>query len=172
MRQSISIIMKFFICFCFFTLLPPIANAQPELIQKEPPEYAAAQTFFSKYIELGDAYDPELANLYSDSAKIHTLRRYPQGFERSLELSGKQWKTIMIPAMPLAKIQGDRSIFSDIEISVTDTHTKVKATRYSVRKCYIDTGYYMLLQKQINGDYLIVEEYMETQPQSICSPTS
>jgi len=136
--------------------------------QADPTNSAAAQAFFENYVELSDAYDDKVADLYSDSAVIRAFRRYPLGLERSMELTGSQWKALLVKAMPLARAQADRSTFSDVEVSVTGTRAKIKANRYAVRKCYTDTGYYMVVERQPDGAYLIVEEYSETQPQSDC----
>ncbi len=129
---------------------------------------APARAFFAQYIDLSDKYDDKVANLYSDSAVIRSFRRYPHGLERSMQLSGSQWKTLVMKVMPLARAQGDRSTYSNVEVSMNATKVKIKANRYSVLKCYTDTGYYMVIERQSNGAYLIVEEYSETQPQSSC----
>jgi len=126
------------------------------------------QTFFEKYVELSDAYDEKVADLYSDSAVIRAYRRYPHGLARSMELTGSQWKALLVKAMPLAKAQADRSAYSNIEVSVTGDKAKIKANRYAVRKCYTDTGHYLVVERQPDGAYLIVEEYSETQPQANC----
>lgn len=124
--------------------------------------------FFQKYIELGNAYDPELASLYSDNAKILSYRVYPHGTERSLEMEGVRWKQLLILSLPLAKAQGDKSTFSEVTITDEKVGFKIKANRYSERKCYTDTGYYMIVQPKEDGRLEIIEEYMETQPQSDC----
>lgn len=131
-------------------------------------DIAAAQAFFENYVALSDAYDDKVADLYSDNAVIRAFRRYPHGLERSMELTGSQWKALLVKAMPLARAQADRSTFSDVEVSVTGTRAKIKANRYAARKCNTDTGYYMVVERQPDAKYLIVEEYSETQPQSNC----
>ena len=113
-------------------------------------------------------YDEKVATLYSDDAVIRTYHRYPHGLERAMELSGSQWKALLVKAMPLAKAQADRSTYSNVEVSVTGSKAKIKANRYSVGKCYTDTEYFMVIERQSSGAYLIVEEYSETQPQSNC----
>ena len=70
--------------------------------------------------------------------------------------------------MPIARAQADRSTYSNVEVSVSGDKATIKADRYAMRKCYTDTGYYMVVERQANGEYLIVEEYSETQPQSNC----
>ena len=123
--------------------------------------------FFDRYISLGNSYNPSLATLYADSAAIKTIRRYPTGQIRSLELTGTQWKTLLQKAMPLAKAQGDRSEFKNVRLEAVGDDIRVKADRYSVRKCYWDRGYYMLVRRTAAG-LRIVEEYSETQPESAC----
>jgi hypothetical protein len=70
--------------------------------------------------------------------------------------------------MPLAKTQDDKSVFSEVTISNYGNGHKIKANRYSNRKCYTDTGYYMVVAPNEFGTLQIIEEYSETQPQSDC----
>ena len=151
-----------------FTFLTIVASLAVVSVQADSTDTKAARAFFTKYIELGDRYDEKVANLYSDGAVIRTYRRYPYGLERSMELSGSQWKALLVKTMPLAKAQADRSTYSNVEVSVTGPKAKIKANRYSVGKCYTDTEYFMVIERQSSGAYLIVEEYSETQPQSNC----
>lgn len=133
-----------------------------------PASVARVRAFFDNYVKLGDAYDADLANLYSDEAVIKASRQYPDSSRRTLQLSGVQWKSLIAKVLPLAKAQEDRSSYSNIEVEIRADQAKISADRYSERKCYRDTGYYMILQRQSSGNYLIVEEYSETQPQSSC----
>ena len=151
-----------------FTFLTIVASLAVVSVQADSTDTKAARAFFTKYIELGDRYDEKVANLYSDGAVIRTYRRYPHGLERAMELSGSQWKALLVKTMPLAKAQADRSTYSNVEVSVTGPKAKIKANRYSVGKCYTDTEYFMVIERQSSGAYLIVEEYSETQPQSNC----
>jgi hypothetical protein len=127
-----------------------------------------AKELFDKYIQLSDSFESSVADLYSDDAKIHTYRKYPHGLERAMELSGAQWKQLLVKAMPLAKTQDDKSVFSEVTISNYGNGHKIKANRYSNRKCYTDTGYYMVVAPNEFGTLQIIEEYSETQPQSDC----
>jgi hypothetical protein len=127
-----------------------------------------ARAFFDRYVALSDAYDSSLAELYSDNARIRSARRYPDGQSRALEMTGTQWKGMIRSAMPLAKAQGDRSDFKNVRVERAGELMRIQAERYSVRKCYWDRGYYMLIGRQSDGRIRIVEEYLETQPQSNC----
>ena len=144
--------------FAIFTLLlSPIAQADE-----------SAKKLFDKYVQLSDGFELSVADLYSDAAKIHSYRKYPHGLERAMELSGLQWKQLIDKAMPLAKAQNDKSIFSEVTISGYGDGYKIKANRYSNRKCYTDSGYYMIVVPNEAGKLEIIEEYSETQPQSAC----
>lgn len=124
--------------------------------------------FFNHYITLSENFDPTLADLYADTAKIQTFRKYPHGLERSMALSGLQWKMLINKMMPIAKASNDRSKFSNIKITPIAKKYKIKADRFSTIKCYTDKGYYMVIEPKENGAFEIIEEYMETQPNSNC----
>lgn len=128
----------------------------------------SAVIFFEKYISLGDNFDEAVADLYSDNAKISAIRRYPNGLKKVMEIDGSKWKFLVKKSMPLGKARGDISKFTNIKITLKGTKAKIKADRYSELKCYVDRGYYMVIERDKSGNYLIVEEYMETQPQSDC----
>ena len=128
----------------------------------------SAKEFFRDYVELGENFDTSIANLYLDSAIIRNLRRYPNGSEKSMQLTGAQWKALITKVMPVAKARGDKSTFSRIIISIDGKQAKIKANRYSNIKCYTDTGYFMIIERQPDSKYKIVEEYMESQPNSDC----
>ncbi len=126
-----------------------------------------AAEFFENCIKLGEKFDVSIKNYYSDDAKIHAYRRYPHGLERALEMTGKQWKELLVQAMPLAKKRGDRCEYKNISYAINGSTVKIKADRYSLLKCYTDKEYYMVIRKDKDG-FQIIEEYSETQPQSDC----
>ena len=128
----------------------------------------SVKEFFQEYIGMGENFDTSIADLYLDSAIIRNLRRYPNGSEKSMQLTGVQWKALITKVMPVAKARGDKSTFSHIIISIDGKQAKIKANRYSNIKCYTDTGYFMIIERQSDGKYKIVEEYMESQPNSDC----
>ena len=127
-----------------------------------------ARVFFDNYVALGEAYDVGLADLYADDAVIRSERRYPNGENRAMQLSGRQWKALIVSVMPLAKARQDRSTYSNLKVSVSGKRARISADRYSELKCYTDPGYYMVIERQSDGEYRIVEEYSQTRPQSSC----
>ena len=132
--------------------------------------YASSEPreFFKEYIELGERFDPSIGSLYADRAKIHATRQYPLGLNRSMEFTGAQWKQMMSAVMETAKEKNDKSKYSNMIITRQGDQYKIKADRYSVLKCYTDTGYYMIVEPGESGELSIVEEYMETKAFSDC----
>ncbi len=126
------------------------------------------EEFFKNFVELGHNFDPAVASLYSDSAKIHAKRIYPLGLERGMEFTGAQWKQMATTVMPMAKAKNDVSTYSNTIITKQGNGYKIKADRYSALKCYTDRGYYLVIQPESEGQFLIVEEYMETKAFSDC----
>lgn len=126
------------------------------------------QALFQQFVERGDNFDVSVADLYAGDAKIHAYRIYPHGLEKNMEITGAQWKELIKRVMPMAKAKNDISTYSSINVSKRGKGFKIKADRYSVRKCYTDKGYYMILSPTVSGDLLIVEEYIETQSESGC----
>lgn len=132
-----------------------------------PAEEAAA--FFERYRALAEAYDPALADLYADEARVSTLRRYPDGQRREVELTGAQWKAMIRQAMPLARAAGDRSVFSAVQVETDGPgQASIRARREVPHKCYTDTGYALQLARGADGTWRIVAEHMNTQPHSNC----
>jgi hypothetical protein len=126
------------------------------------------EAFFDNYTSLGNAFDPSVTELYDDSAQILSYRVYPHGLERNMELSGVQWKELIKRVMPMAEAQNDRSTYSNVVISEIEGGFKVKADRYAEKKCYTDTGYYMIIKPDKDGKLAIFKEYIETRPMPDC----
>ena len=90
------------------------------------------RTFFERYVVLDESFDAALADLYLDDSRIKTLRRYPTGQERRLEMNGTQWKQLIRAAMPIARAKGDRSEYRNVRFELSGSLLRVRADRYSV----------------------------------------
>ncbi len=128
----------------------------------------SAREFFGNYVELSDKFDTAVSDMYSDSARIMSTRNYPFDKKKELEVSGSEWKQLIEQLMPVANIKGDKSTFSDISVTIIENKARIKANRYSELKCYVDTGYYMIIERDNDGNYLIIEEYTDTKAFSEC----
>ncbi|WP_156312401.1 hypothetical protein [Marinagarivorans algicola] len=131
-------------------------------------ELSTPEALFKRFVELGENFDPAVANLYADDAKIVFFRQHPHGLERQMAVSGYEWKSLISKIMPVAKLTQDISRYQEVEVIAQDDAFKIKANRYVERKCYWDAGYYMMVKKSPSGQWLIIEEYTQTQPTSQC----
>lgn len=135
----------------------PAAHADP---------VASAQAFFTDFTKRTNDFDPGVAALYSDTARIITLR---DGVKR-MEMPGSQWKALLVKVMPIAKKRGDTSTFDDVEVSAHGDGYRVTATRFPAVKCVPDENYH--LDIETSGDsWTIIEEYAETVSLSQCKPS-
>lgn len=155
-----KVIFSIILAFCF-SVLPGVAIGSEA-------DKATAADFFNEYVELSNNYDTRVADLYSDDAVIRSYRIYPNDITRALEMTIVQWRRLITEGMRVAKEQEAKKIFKNIEITINGSTARIKADRYSNRKCYTDTGFFMVLERQPNDKYLIIEEYSEIYPHSFC----
>lgn len=123
--------------------------------------------FFNEFVKRANAFNPGLVDLYSPSARIITLRDKTE----RLELTGSQWKQLLIRVMSVARQRGDTNTFEDVKVSVHGEGFRVTAIRTPAIKCVPDTNYHLDVVKHGN-DWLVVEEYSETVSLSQCEPSS
>ena len=102
----------------------------------EDPAIVKARAFFARYVELTDAFDPQLVALYSDKARAINVRRFEGGVERQMELQGTRYKELLAKALPIAKTAGDRSTYSDVKYASDGEYVRIDATRLSQLKHY------------------------------------
>lgn len=139
--------------------------------QAEDPQQATHQKyldFFKRYESLSNAFDPTVADMYSDDANLHTLRKLPDGTEQTFKMDGAKWKELVKDTMEISQKRGDKNEFSDITVTLDGDVAKIKATRYSIIKCFTDNQYYMRVKKQSDGVLRIIEEFAETTLKSSC----
>ena len=88
-----------------------------------------ARELVARYVALAGAFDPALADLYSDAATIRSTRHYPSGQTRSVELSGTKQKNVLRNSLPIAKKRGVAVTFEDITYAVEGNRVRVRALR-------------------------------------------
>jgi len=106
-----------------------------------------ARQLFARYVALERAFDPAIAELYSDASVIRNKRRYPTGEVRELTIPASQYKDLIRASMPLAK----------------NGRVRVTATRFSNLKKY-SSPVSLLVARSDTGRWLIYEELSESQP--------
>jgi hypothetical protein len=132
------------------------AHAQDDAVER-------ARQLFDKYVALGAAYDPAVADLYSDSAFIKNTRRSPDGESRSMTLPALTYKSLIREVMPKAQEAGDSSSYSDVKYIPDGQHVRIEATRYSNLKKY-SSPFLLVVGPTEGGTWLILEEISESRP--------
>ncbi len=124
---------------------------------------AKAKELFERYTTLGRAFDPTVADLYSDEAKIQNTRTYPSGEKRTLTFPAPEYKKLIRGAMPLAKARGDTDTYSDVKYVPEGERVRITCTRFSELKKY-SSPLSLLVGLDKDGKWLIFEEISESQP--------
>jgi len=124
--------------------------------------------FFANFTQLEQNFEISLAKLYANDAIIDVHMRQLDGRMRLIQLNGTEWKNLIARTMHLAKAAGDKSTYKNIEISIIGDGAKIKATRYSLMRCYTDDMFYLIMQKKKSGKIIVVKEVAETQEKSNC----
>ena len=124
-----------------------------------------AQAFFNKYMNAANNYDPVITTLYSPSAKIIRQVVKPDGTTANAYTDTKTYITQMKLGQAGARLRGYKNKYSNIVITpISAGKVKVSAMRQPAGENY-NLKTYMILQKQANGNWLIVEEMMQTKVQ-------
>jgi len=74
----------------------------------------------------------------------------------------------VLQGRPLARAKNDRSTYTSVKFEPFGNQVKISADRYAVRKCYVDPAYYLVIEKQSDSSYTVVEEYFETEAKPDC----
>lgn len=148
----------------FITAAPtvPAHAAKPAKTQASPQE-AKARAVFDDYVRLGEAFDPALADLYADTAKISNRRVFPDGTSREMAMPAPSYKTLLRQVMPVAKEQNDVSRYSDVRYAVEGENVRIGATRHSVMKDY-SAPHTLLVGPDTDGTWRVLEESGESRP--------
>jgi hypothetical protein len=148
--------------FVALLLVPPIASGIAAAAN-DGARVEAAKALFGRYVALGDGFDPAVADLYVDEARIIATRIYPDGRERLMEMPGSRYKAILHKIMPLAKLRDDRSAYTKVTYTVEGDRVRIDARRYSVLKKY-GAPHSLLVGPGPAGAWRIYEERVHTRP--------
>ena len=122
-----------------------------------------AQIFFGRYTALEKAFDPALADLYSEEAYIKNTRYYPDGKSKEMVIKGIDYKRLIKAALPIAKARGDSNIYSDVVYTEEKGAVRIRAIRFSELKKY-ESPISILVMQGHGGKYRIYEEISESRP--------
>jgi hypothetical protein len=126
-----------------------------------------SEDFFQKFISNMHHQDASLADLYAEDATIQRLLMQDGSIEEVVSLTGKEYKT-MIKSRQGKNLLASNSDFSNVDFFTNRDRIAIKAKRYSRNNCYTDYQYYIVIDKQADGNYKIVNERIEKPMHSSC----
>ena len=123
---------------------------------------AKGKAFFQHYVELEHAFDPSIADLYSDQATIKSTRYMPDGKIVPATIPVVKYKQVLRDYMKTKARQiGDVSNYTNDTYSVEGGKVRIKVTRYSsIEK--VSSPVSMLVGPDATGKWLIYEELSES----------
>ncbi len=134
--------------------LTVFANNQEEALQ-----------FFNNYVNAANTYSTALPDFYSPKAKIIRQVIKPDGTLVDKETTTERYISEMKKGQAVAKVRKYKNTYSDVKVEkINDTTYKVSSLRQPTGETY-KLKTYMIVQKQSNGKWLIIEEMMQTKVQ-------
>lgn len=122
-----------------------------------------AHALFDRFVELGETFDPAMADLYADTAKITNRRVLPDGTSREMAMPAPSYRTLLRRIMPAAKESNDIDRYSEVRYTVEGDNVRIRATRHSVLKDY-SAPHMLLVGPDTDGTWRILEESGESRP--------
>ena len=89
------------LCVSLAWLAAPVGTTT--VLAQDSPAPSSAEQFFNRFVALGRAYDPAVADLYADDATIQSVQRNADNTVRTLRLIGEPYKRLIRSGMPLAR---------------------------------------------------------------------
>lgn len=123
-----------------------------------------ALSFFNSYVQASNSYSSALLNMYSDNAKITRQVVKPDGTLVNVPFSITDYKKQLRLSSKIAKIKGYKNYYSNINVTKVANGYKIDALRKPSLSDY-KLKASMVVQKQASGNWLIVEELMQTKEQ-------
>ena len=124
-----------------------------------------ARQFFNNYVNLANNYSDIVTTLYSPTAKIIRQVVKPDGNTVDVYTDTATYIKQMKIAQAGAKLRQYKNFYSNVNITkINDTKYKISSLRQPIGENY-KLKTYMVIQKQSNGKWIIVEEMMQTKQQ-------
>lgn len=123
-----------------------------------------ALSFFNDFVSASNTYSPTLLKMYSDDARIIRQVVTPQGKLVNAYFSADDYKRQMKLSEKLAKIRNYKNYYSNVTITQVPNGYRIDSMRKPSLSDY-KLKSSMVIQKQPNGKWLIVEELMQTKEQ-------
>ena len=150
MKKNILLLLVFAIM-----AIPAFANEQQE-----------ALNFFNSYVEGANNYSATIADMYSPSAKIIRQIVKPDGTTANATTDTATYIKQMKIGQAGAKLRKYKNTYTNIVVTPYGENSyKVSSLRQPSGEDY-KLKTYMIVKKQPNGKWLIVEEMMQTKVQT------
>ena len=124
-----------------------------------------ALKFFNSYVEGANNYSPTIVEMYSPSAKIIRQVVKPDGTTVDVGTDTATYIKQMNLGQAGAKLRHYKNNYSNIVATPVEGGYKISSLRQPSGEDY-KLKTYMIVKKQPNGKWLIVEEMMQTKVQT------
>lgn len=123
-----------------------------------------AMNFFNNYVNSANKYSNSILGMYSNNAKITREVVKPDGKTVDVPFSINDYRHQLKLSSKIAKMKKYKNCYSNISVTKVANGYRIDAMR---RPCESDYKLktVMVVQKQSNGKWLIVEELMQTKEQ-------
>ncbi len=126
-----------------------------------------ALNYFNKYVNAANNYSSEVTTMYSPTARIIREVVKPDGSTVTRVTNTQRYISEMRKSQIVAKIRNYKNNYSNIKVEQTGTDTyKISALRQPSGESYKLKAYFVV-KKQANGNWLIIEEMMQTKVQML-----
>ena len=124
-----------------------------------------ALKFFNNYVNAANTYSDSVTKMYSPTAKIIRQVVKPDGTTVDVNTDTATYIRQMKIAQAGAKIRNYKNFYSDVKVTkIANGKCKIASNRQPIGETY-KLKTYMIVQKQPNKQWLIVEEMMQTKQQ-------
>jgi len=138
-------------------------TASPASAQQVASPVDKAKALFVRFVQLEQAYDPRVADVYADDAVITDKRTYPNGKVREVTFPPQKYKQLIRQALPVARARGDRSTYTQCVYEPQGPRVRITCARYSELKKY-SSPYTLVVGPSGSARWQILEEVSESRP--------
>ena len=137
-----------------FITLSALADGQQEALD-----------FFNSYVDAANTYSPTITDMYSPDAKIIRQIIKPDGTTANATTDTATYIKQMKLGQATAKLRKYKNTYTNVVVSSLGNDTyKISSLRQPSGEDY-KLKTYMIVKKQSNGRWLIIEELMQTKVQ-------
>ena len=138
----------------------PVSAAEPV----RSVDIVESSAFLEGYRTASEAQSADFFELYSDRAVIHV--RIPN-HDQGIAFQGRAFKAWGRQLLAEGRAGPDASVFRDATVEQRGNRLLIRAQRYSMTRCYWDSGYQVGIERE-GSTYRIVDERLTMSPTAQC----